>query len=314
MYTADVPKNKTILPLLADPIDRSLSFIWLELTSKCNLECVHCYADALPSLPLQESMRLADWQRLMAEARMLHCEGVQFIGGEVLLVPYLEELVLHAREIGFESIEVFTNATLVGDRYIELFEKHSVRVATSFYSFDPDTHDRITKRRGSWKKTLSAMERLQSSGIPIRVGVIAMEDNKDHVADTLSFLENLGISSVGVDEMRSIGRANNLRSCENQLAELCGQCGNKRICVTATGDIYPCIMARHAKLGNYLEAVSLEGAIAWNDLGIFRSELLAVKGEEALVEGGLYKMACTPHCWPHGGCAPHDICQPDKKK
>ncbi len=314
MYTADVSKSKTFLPQATEEIAKTLSFIWLELTAKCNLECVHCYADAHPSLPLQEAMRLADWQKLIADARRLGSEGVQFIGGEVLLAPYLEELISEAYNVGFQSIEVFTNATLVSDNYIQMFRKYSVQVATSFYSFDPDTHDCITKRRGSWGRTLSAMDRLQASGIPIRVGVIAMEANKSQVEETLSFLASRGISSVGVDEVRSIGRAKRLKSSEGQMAELCGQCGNERICVTATGDIYPCIMARHTKLGSYLKAMNLEESISWPGLGRFRSDLNAVKGAPAADEGNSYKMECTPHCWPHGGCGPHDLCQPDKKK
>ena len=48
-----------------------LSFIWLELTSRCNLECVHCYANSSPHQPLSEGMTRDDWRETLDHAASL---------------------------------------------------------------------------------------------------------------------------------------------------------------------------------------------------------------------------------------------------
>jgi MoaA/NifB/PqqE/SkfB family radical SAM enzyme len=294
------------------PLPMSLDFLWLELTRKCNLRCTHCYADSEPSLELKGPMTVDRWKELMVEARHLGCERVQFIGGEVLLVPYLKELIHEARALGFEFIEVFTNATAVTKSTIEYFKKYSVCVAASFYSCNASVHDQITQRPGSWAKTVSALGRLQAADLSIRVGVIALPANEQDVDAAVSFVRGLGISDVGVDQVRSVGRAKALRTSAGYLEELCGQCGRNRLCITAEGEILPCIMARSTSLGNYISSGGLEHATSWRDLAEFRSNLLRAK--EVLSPDGQLPDACMPQCWPNGGCPPHDMCKPHGKQ
>jgi MoaA/NifB/PqqE/SkfB family radical SAM enzyme len=295
-----------------NPLPMSLDFLWLELTRKCNLRCTHCYADSEPSLKLKGPMTVERWKQLMAEARDLGCDRVQFIGGEVLLVPYLKELIHEARVLGFAFIEVFTNATAITNSTIEYFKRYSVSVAASFYSCDASVHDQITQRPGSWKNTVSALGRLQAADLDVRVGVIALPTNEQDVNAAVSFVRALGISDVGIDQVRSVGRAKALRATAGYLEELCGQCGRNRLCITTEGEILPCIMARSTSLGNYISSGGLEHATSWRDLAAFRSDLLRAKG--VFNPQGDLPDACMPECWPNGGCSPHDMCKPHGKK
>jgi sulfatase maturation enzyme AslB (radical SAM superfamily) len=114
-------------------------------------------------------------------------------------------------------------------------------------------------------------------------------------------LANRGIM-VGTDHVRAIGRGGSTTSPEAYLAELCGACGKDRICVTNTGSVYPCIMARRTFLGN-VRTSGLRAIMAGTELSAFKGALAA---RDCSAE------ACTPDCWPHGGCAPHDVCNPHK--
>lgn len=58
-----------------------LSFVWLEVTGKCQLQCTHCYAESGPS-GTHGKMGTADWIRVIDEAADLDVTAVQFIGGE----------------------------------------------------------------------------------------------------------------------------------------------------------------------------------------------------------------------------------------
>ena len=50
-----------------------LSFLWLEITAKCNLECVHCYSDSGPRRQLLGDMALDDWLNILRDAASLGC-------------------------------------------------------------------------------------------------------------------------------------------------------------------------------------------------------------------------------------------------
>ncbi|HEX7660536.1 MAG TPA: radical SAM protein [Pseudonocardiaceae bacterium] len=58
-----------------------LSFIWLEITGTCQLECSHCYAESGPRGTHGE-MSGSDWCRVIDDAASLGVQTVQFIGGE----------------------------------------------------------------------------------------------------------------------------------------------------------------------------------------------------------------------------------------
>lgn len=282
-----------------------LEFVWLELTEKCNLSCIHCYADSGPNRPLSRSMSYSDWCRVIDDAQEMGCKKIQLIGGEVHLVPYLEDLIIHARSAGFDLIEVYTNATLLNSSSLAFFVQHKIEIATSLYCDQAHIHDEITQRPGSWAKTVTAIQRITQAGLTLRVAVIEMEKNRDRTNQTLQFVQNLGVKNVGIDHARSVGRGSNLTNAPTSLSALCGHCGGGRVCVSSSGEIFPCIMARDHVLGS-VHHDGLRAAYNTSKRSEFRSQLLAALKVSPSREG-----ACSPGCWPHGGCAPHDICLPD---
>lgn len=67
------------------------SFLWLEITGRCQLECQHCYAESGPS-GTHGAMSTVDWLRVLDQAAALGVQTVQFIGGEPTLRPDLPRL------------------------------------------------------------------------------------------------------------------------------------------------------------------------------------------------------------------------------
>jgi MoaA/NifB/PqqE/SkfB family radical SAM enzyme len=183
-----------------------LSFLWLEITEKCNLFCTHCYAESGPQGELCGDMAYGDWTRVLDEAAGLGCRSVQFIGGEPTMHPRLDDLVDHANHRGFEFIEVFTNATRLGTKLLGCFRRNGVHVATSFYSDDPAVHEQITQGAGSWQRTVSGIESVLAAGLPMRVGVIETQRNVGHGPRAIEFVKSLGVQNVRLDRERGVGR------------------------------------------------------------------------------------------------------------
>ncbi len=254
---------------------RPLEFIWLELTAGCNLRCVHCYSGSSPSLLGEEKMSEADWVRVMEESYVIGCRKLQFIGGEPFtLRSKLLKLIATCQNIGYEFIEVYTNATLINDAQIQFLADNKIAVAVSVYGNTQKTHEKITRNSGSFNRTIANLQKLIKKGIQTRVGIIAMKLNDDYIGETVRFLkEDIGVRNVKVDLIRPSGRGCNkglaslklLKKHEFrqplfskctlgtfQRARYGHNCFSKDVCVIASGDVIPCVMERDIVLGNVL--------------------------------------------------------------
>jgi MoaA/NifB/PqqE/SkfB family radical SAM enzyme len=231
-------------------LKRRVDFLWLELTHKCNLQCIHCYGKCGPHRPLVQKMELDNWVRILLKTFDLGCRQVQFTGGEPMLVPYLDSLIANARSFGYEIIEVFSNGTMINDRLMRAFINFHVSLAFSIYSTQDAIHDAITRKRGSLKKTLNAMRWGIKCGLPVRAAIIAMECNLGEIERTESFLREMGVKTISLDHVRSIGRGISLSNEISPFREICGDCSQNKICVDSDGVVFPCVFAKSYPIGH----------------------------------------------------------------
>lgn len=281
---------------------RNLQHVWLELTGKCNLTCQHCYVSSGPHLPLHGRMRHTDWLGTIQGAADLGCPSIQFIGGEPMLYPQLRELLELSAACAFKHIEIYTNGTAITDGWADTLAGLNVSVASSLYAATPYKHDTITRKCGSFERTVEGLRRLRGRGIAVRVGFIEMEENAGEFPATRQFLlSELGIENVGCDQTRRFGRGvvagAGAQHDKDKFGDLCGQCWKGRMCVTASGDVYPCIMGRAFKIGNILDD-GFRAVAESEELRQFRSEYSA-------------HSRSSENCKP-SGCSPDDYCRPDR--
>jgi radical SAM protein with 4Fe4S-binding SPASM domain len=251
----------------------ALEFMWLEVTSRCNLTCLHCYGDCL-STPAPDRMDEKGWKAVLRRARALGCSQVQFIGGEPLLKKDLFTLVAYARKKHYSFVEIFSNLTLLKKEHLPFLKDNGVHIATTLYSAHPETHDRITGTQGSHAKTMAGIHLLKKRGIPVRVAIIAMKQNQTDLAATVEFLHQLGVQYKLPDPVRPTGRGCSQEIQPQDLPpEFSGQmmaanfwtdrhsfyfnkkynsCWTGKMAVTATGAVIPCIFARDQVVDNCL--------------------------------------------------------------
>lgn len=290
-----------------------LNFLWLELTSKCNLRCVHCYADSGPQRPLYDYMTADDWSDVLGQAAQLGCRSVQFIGGEPTLYPALGTLVEQARALDFLTVEVYTNGTRLTPKLKELFIRNKVALAFSVYATTAQAHDLVTKETGSFDLTISAINWALASGLSVRAAIIETDLNSEQSHSTSEMLARLGVKTIGVDRVRGVGRGGEERSPALQLTELCGNCSRGKLAVTATGDIFPCVFSRSWPVGHKRDG--LRAAVEGLPLRSFCQELGATRDSRSAKE--LTHAGCTPDdltcgpCLPEGPtCSPYLPCNP----
>ncbi len=265
-----------------------LEFVWLEVVSGCNERCRHCYIDSAPSSLRTElnnrsekkmALSFQDWSRIINEAYQSGAKSCQFIGGEPFLYRDSEghtlfSLIQEALKTGFESVEIFTNGTLLTDDKVRRLKELGVRVAVSLYSIDPKVHESITRTPGSWSKTMRALEHLTRYGVKTRVEVVVMKWNEEDIEKTVEWIRSKGFEG-GADVVRPTGRGveQALSPSFKQFKEFGlvnkanfyadksfinlsitgNNCLKGKITISENGDVLPCIFSREIILGNALQ-------------------------------------------------------------
>ena len=255
------------------PPTQALRFMWLELTNRCNLRCLHCYSSCDNRKIPKEELPTEHWRSILKEGARLGCRMVQFLGGEPTLIgDDLFKLVSLSRRLGYEFVEVFTNATQLDDEKIDILKHYEVQVAVSLYGHKPEIHDLITGKQGSFVKTFGNLKKMAEKRVPLKVAIIAMKQNQNFIAQTVRFLKReLHVTNLHTDLVRPLGRGCNQDLVPHRLIpaqqrvrpkfppidkytfaqRLYGHsCFFGEICIASDGRIFPCPMERDVVIGN----------------------------------------------------------------
>ncbi len=240
-------------------------FLELEITGRCQLNCGHCYAESGPTRS-HGTMTTGDWENLLTSAPGAGIKTVQFIGGEPTQHPDFEHLLKHALAQSLKA-QVFSNLFHVPDRLWNVLDDPNVTLATSYYSDNPDEHDRVTGRKGSHARTLANIQEALHRGIPLKVAVIELWDGQ-RAQQAWDQMRDLGVNRLGaIDRMRGVGRGAD--TIETSVNELCGQCGNGRAAISSTGDVWMCVMSRWMQPAGNVKTTPLVEILTgpvWRDL------------------------------------------------
>jgi len=149
-----------------------LSQIEIELTERCNNNCVHCCIN-LPESDarvLDREMNTDFVKGILTQAAELGCLAVRFTGGEPLLRDDLTELYLFARRLGMQVV-LFTNARLITRELAELLSRirPGRAVEVSVYGMSPDSYDRVAGHEGAFQEFRRGVDLLLRYKVPFIV-------------------------------------------------------------------------------------------------------------------------------------------------
>ncbi|GHT70974.1 hypothetical protein FACS1894110_23310 [Spirochaetia bacterium] len=263
-----------------------LTSLQIELTSRCNERCVHCY---IPHENKISDIDPALYYDVLGQCRDMGLLNLTLSGGEPMLHKNFLEFLRKAKEYDF-SINILSNLTLLNDDIIaEMKANRLSSVQVSLYSMKPEIHDAITKMPGSFVKTQDAILRLIEHDIPLQISCPTMKQNKTCYVDVLNWaqehkvravtdyimmarydhttgnLDNrLSLDEVGqvindiisndTDYQKEMSGADiaqaDTRDISNDI--VCGVCVSS-ICMIANGNLYPCAGWQDYIVGNIKE-------------------------------------------------------------
>ena len=170
----------------------SLSRVHVDISSRCNERCVHCY---IPEKNKCTIMSEKVFDRILFQCRSMNVLNITISGGEPLLNPNLKRFLLECSRYNF-SVNLLSNLTLLSEELIDLIASNPlISIQTSLYSMDESVHDSITRKKGSFEQTLHSIKELHARNIPIQINCPVMKQNKSDYKGVLEFAKSLNIEA-----------------------------------------------------------------------------------------------------------------------
>lgn len=177
----------------------------LAITYRCNNNCSHCYNARSRNFP---EMDTASWKKVLEKIWDAGIPHVVFTGGEPTLRDDLPELVAYAGQLGMIS-GINTNGRRLKDKaFVEaLIAAGLDHVQVTLESHDPAIHDRMVAAPGAWEDTIAGIRTvLQYPQLYMMTNTTLLQVNSPYLLDTLQFIHNLGVPTVGINALIYSGR------------------------------------------------------------------------------------------------------------
>ncbi len=185
------------LPLLSAP-----TTVDVFITSKCNLNCVHCFAnvdEARDELPFAEVRSVFD------QLERMRVFEVRINGGEPLLHPNIREILSDLEERKFRKVMV-TNSTLLNDDITDLLAKSEVIPTISLDGSNAEEHDVFRGARGSFDRTIKALSLLQKREMEYGINCCLHTKNINKCREITDLAIRHRASRITFLDLKKVGR------------------------------------------------------------------------------------------------------------
>ena len=164
----------------------------IELTTKCNFMCIHCYLDDKRAVDdeMTTSQILAVIDKL-SEAGMLI---VTFTGGEPLLRHDFKDIYVYAKKKGMQ-VEIFTNGFLLNEEMLQLFREYPpLEIDISLYGATDKKYEEVTGVKGAFTRIKCNIKRYKENGINMALKAPIMSNLEHDMSDLFALAKEFGIN------------------------------------------------------------------------------------------------------------------------
>ena len=134
---------------MIDPFGRSITYLRVSVTDRCDLRCVYCMAEDMSFLPKRELLTLEELDRVCAAFIRLGTNKIRITGGEPLVrrdvMRLFQSLGARLGEGGLQELVVTTNGTQLAKHAEGLYAAGVRRINVSLDTLDPEKFAQITR-------------------------------------------------------------------------------------------------------------------------------------------------------------------------
>ncbi|EBA02648.1 molybdenum cofactor biosynthesis protein A [Rhodobacterales bacterium HTCC2150] len=201
---------------LIDPFQRTITYLRLSVTDRCDFRCVYCMSENMQFLPKAELLTLEELDRLCSTFIRLGVEKLRITGGEPLvrkgIMSFFEGMGRHLESGALKELTLTTNGSQL-ERFAQpLFDAGVRRINISLDTLDEAKFAEIT-RWGRLPQVMRGIDAALAAGLRVKLNTVALKDfNEDELFTLAEFCaaRDMDLTFIEVMPMGDIGNENRL--------------------------------------------------------------------------------------------------------
>lgn len=174
--------------MIVDPFGRTISYLRVSVTDRCDFRCVYCMAEQMTFLPKPDLLTLEELDRLCSAFIRQGVRKLRLTGGEPLVrrdvLTLIRALGRHLDTGALDELTLTTNGSQLERFAGELAAAGIRRINVSLDTLDPDRFAAIT-RWGRLAQVLAGIDAAVLAGLRIKINMVALKGVNDDEIETM---------------------------------------------------------------------------------------------------------------------------------
>ena len=201
-YAASSPQAA---PALIDGFGRTVTYLRLSVTDRCDLRCVYCMSEHMTFLPKAQVLTLEELDRIATAFVGLGVRKLRITGGEPLvrkgIMGLIGSLSRHLRTGALDELTLSTNGTRLAEFAGQLVDAGVRRINVSLDTLKPDLFRRLT-RGGDLAKVIAGIDAAQAAGLRVKLNAVALkDDNAAELPEMIRWAHGRGLDVTLIETM-----------------------------------------------------------------------------------------------------------------
>ncbi len=190
---------------MIDPFGRTISYLRVSVTDRCDLRCFYCMSEDMTFLPKADLLSLEELDRLCSAFIAKGVRKLRLTGGEPLVrrnvMSLIRSLSRHLDSGALDELTLTTNGSQLARFANELHDCGVRRINVSLDTLDPAKFKTIT-RWGDINKVLDGIEAALAAGIAVKINAVALKNvNEDEIPALMEWAHGKGMTLTLIEVM-----------------------------------------------------------------------------------------------------------------
>jgi len=190
---------------MIDPFGRTISYLRVSVTDRCDFRCTYCMAEDMAFLPKKDLLSLEELDRLCSAFIDKGVRKLRLTGGEPLvrknIMHLVRQLSRHLKSGALDELTLTTNGSQLARFAGELADAGVKRINVSIDTLEPDKFHAIT-RWGNLPKVLEGIEAAQRAGLHIKLNAVALKGfNEAEIPELMRWAHGRGMDLTVIETM-----------------------------------------------------------------------------------------------------------------
>jgi GTP 3',8-cyclase len=198
-----IPRTRT--SGLVDPFGRSITYLRVSVTDRCDFRCVYCMAENMTFLPKADVLSLEELDRLCSAFVDRGVRKLRLTGGEPLvrrgIMTLVSSLSRHLSTGALDELTLTTNGSQLKKYAADLAAQGVRRINVSLDTLDPDKFRAIT-RWGDLSVVRGGIDAARTAGLAVKINAVALKGvNEDELPMLLEWAHDNGMDLTIIEVM-----------------------------------------------------------------------------------------------------------------